>query len=567
MKKKNTVYIDNKPYFFEQGDTILDVARKNDIDIPHLCYHPDLPKVANCRTCLVENLNKEEITTSCTLVCKDGMKVNTKSEEINRLRKTNLELVLAQHTQNCNLCQSGLQCDTADLMKKYGVTGYKYSKEKVDAKKPKIGSLIEIDPKLCIGCRKCTEACKKQGIGYLELDKRGQEIHVKPTENKHIDCIFCGQCTLKCPVNAIREQNQVEDVERKLNAPDKIVIAQMAPSVRTSIGEEFGFPIGTNLSKKMYTAFRKLGFEKVFDVNMGADITTMVEAEELIERIEENEGLPMFTSCCPSWVKFIEFYYPEFIPNLTTCRSPQIHSGAAYKTWWAQKKGIDPKNIVVVSIMPCTSKKFEAQLEKLKVNGHYPVDHVLTTRETADLLKKHNIDPHDLKDSDVDKYGEYTGAAAIYGASGGVMESALRTAAYQMTGKDLEKLEFEQVRGTKGIKKTTVTIDGKELRLAVVSNTKNARIILQEIKKKPKAYHYIEFMTCPGGCLGGGGQPLSSTEETVKERIKSLYKIDTESKIRKAHENPIVKEFFDYLDTLPEEKRKQILYTNYQKRS
>ena len=368
---------------------------------------------------------------------------------------------------------------------------------------------------------------------------------------------------MHCPVGAAREQSHLESVEKILKDKTKTVIVQMAPSVRASIGEEFGGEPGQDVTGQMYTAFRMLGFNKIFDVNMGADITTIVEAEELIDRIKNKGVLPLFTSCCPAWVKFVEFYYPEFIPNLTTSRSPQIHSGAAYKTWWSEKEKINPKNIVVVSIMPCTSKKYEAAHEKLKINGMHAVDYVLTTRETALLLKKHNINPLDLSPSKVDHFGEYSGAAAIYGASGGVMESALRTAVKLVTGTDLKKLEFEAVRGMEGIKKTIVEVGGIKLKIAVVSTPKNARIILEELKKNPHAYDYVEFMACPGGCIGGGGQPLPTTDRIVKKRIAGLYAIDNGMSLRLAHENLVVKDFFTYLKKLPQKKQHELLHTHY----
>ena len=317
----------------------------------------------------------------------------------------------------------------------------------------------------------------------------------------------------------------------------------------------------------MYTALRKLGFDKVFDVNMGADITTYVEATELVERIKNKGVLPMFTSCCPGWVKYAEFYHPEILSHLTTARSPQIHSGGAYKTWWAKKERINPKKIVVVSLMPCTSKKYEASMKKLKINGMYPVDHVLTTRETATLLRKHKIDPTKLKASKVDPEGSYSGAAAIYGASGGVMESALRSAHYFLTGKELKRPEFKQVRGMQGIKEAKVKIGKKILRVAVAATAKNAAALIEKLKKNPKAYDYVEVMACPGGCIGGGGQPIPSTEKIIEKRIQALYKIDDKMKLRKAHKNPVVKEFFEeYVSKLPKKKQEALLYTSYRRK-
>ncbi len=569
MSKMVTIYIDDQAYQVEEGQSVLQIALENKIDIPHLCYHEDLPIEANCRLCLVENEGKT--TTSCTLKASEGMKVKTKSKELVKIRQQNLSLLLASHQKNCPKCQQKQPCPAFGLMQKYGVTSEEYERKMLDLAIHKMGSAAEFDPNLCVKCGRCVNVCAEIGINFLKFAGSGADTHLTYNENPKVDCIYCGQCTVHCPVNAIREQSHLSPVEAVLADPEKVVIAQMAPSVRASIGEEFGLEPGLNLEKKMFTALRQLGFDKIFDVNMGADITTMVEAQELTERLKkkfagEETVLPMFTSCCPGWVKFLEFYYPEMIPHLTTARSPQIHSGAAYKTWWAEKSGIDPGKIVVVSIMPCTSKKYEAAMEKFEFEfqGKHlkPVDYVLTTREIAALLKKNHLDLPQLKESEADSAGAYSGAAAIYGASGGVMESALRSAARILNGQELPKIDLEEVRGMKGIKRATIKIGDKEVKVAVVATARNARSILEEIKKGKADYDYIEFMACPGGCIGGGGQPLTSTLAIVKQRIAGLYAIDQQKNLRRAHENPVVQEFFTYLSTrlfLAQE----ILYTNY----
>lgn len=569
MSKMVTIYIDDQAYQAEEGKSVLQIALENKIDIPHLCYHEDLPIEANCRLCLVENEGKT--TTSCTLKASEGMRVNTKNEELVKIRHQNLSLLLADHQKNCPKCQQNLPCPAFALMQKYGVTSEEYERKMLDLAIHKMGSAAEFDPNLCVKCGRCVNICAEIGINFLKIEGSGSNAHLAYSENPKVDCIYCGQCTVHCPVNAIREQSHLKQVEAVLADSDKIVIAQMAPSVRASIGEEFGLEPGINLEKKMFTAFRQLGFDKVFDVNMGADITTLVEAQELTERLKkkfagEETVLPMFTSCCPGWVKFLEFYYPEMIPHLTTARSPQIHSGAAYKTWWAQKAGVDPSKIVVVSIMPCTSKKYESEMEKLKFELEglklKPVDYVLTTRETAALLKKNKINLPELADSEVDREGEYSGAAAIYGASGGVMESALRSTARMLTAQELPKIDLEEVRGMKGIKRATIKIGDKEVKVAVVATARNARNVLEEIKKGKADYDYIEFMACPGGCIGGGGQPLTSTNAIIKKRIAGLYDIDQKKNLRRAHENPMVQEFFKYLAAKPS-LAQEILYTNY----
>ncbi len=562
------VYINKKEYFAQPGENILQVAIKNGVEIPHFCYHEDLPIEANCRVCLVEIEKTGKVVTSCTLKAKEGLAVNTDSAKVKRLRLKNLELLLAGHSKNCPKCKSGLYCRVDEIAKKYKISLTKYKRPKSKEKLHKMCQAAELDPQLCIACNNCVAICQKIGIGFLEMQGKNIQTHATYTRNPNIDCIYCGQCTVHCPVGSAREQSQIREVEKALRNKSKVLIAQMAPSVRASIGEEFGLPVGTDLTGQVYTAFRKLGFDKVFDVNMGADITTVVEAEELAERIKKNENLPMFTSCCPAWVKFVEFYHPELINNLTTARSPQIHSGGAYKTWWAEKEGVDPKNIIVVSFMPCTSKKYEARHEKLKINGLFPVDYVLTTREFAVLLKKRKIDLPKLKPGQVDLPGTFSGAGAIYGASGGVMESALRTAYYKITGQELDKIEFEAVRGIEGIKKTQIKIGERILNVAVAATAANAEKLIQEIKKNKNAYDYIEVMACPGGCIGGGGQPIPSTLRIVKKRIEALYGIDSRMKIRKAHLNPVVKDFFDnYINRLPEVERQKILKTTYSRKN
>ena len=561
------VSINGKEYFATEGESILQTAIDNGIDIPHFCYHEDLPIGSSCRTCLVEDVKTGRVVTSCSIKAEEGVAIITDTPKVKELRLKNLELLLAGHQKNCPRCQKGTYCRVANEIGKYGVSTVKYWRPEIQEKLHLMSQAALLDPQLCIACNKCVEICEKIGIGFLEMHGKNIQTHATWTRKPDVDCIYCGQCTVHCPVGSAREQNQIEDVEKALADKDKIVIAQMAPSVHASLGEEFGLPVGTDITGRAYTAFRKLGFDHVFDVNMGADITTIVEAAELVERIKENKNLPMFTSCCPAWVKFMEFYHPEMLDHLTTSRSPQMHSGAAYKTWWAKKEGIDPHKIVVVSFMPCTSKKYEARHEKMKIDGMWPVDHVLTTREFGALLKKHNIDLPNLEPTEVEEPGTYSGAAAIYGASGGVMESALRTAYFDITGKELEKVEFEKVRGIEGIKKAEIEINGRTLKVAVASTAANAEKIIQEIKKDPSSYDYVEVMACPGGCIGGGGQPIPTTLKIVAKRIESLYKVDSQMKLRKAHLNPVVRDFFDnYIAKLPVAAREKILNTSYSRK-
>ncbi|MFP4022388.1 MAG: [FeFe] hydrogenase, group A [Candidatus Paceibacterota bacterium] len=556
------IEINGEIYSVSPDENILQIALRSGIDIPHFCYHEDLPLESRCRACLVEANGK--VTTSCDLKAVEGLSVKTETPEILNLRKTNLELLLAEHKERCPKCQEGLFCKVMETMEKYGISGKEYKRPYIHLEPHKLCQAAEIDPNLCIACNNCVEICKKTGIGFLELKGGNAYTYAGETHEENKDCVYCGQCTVHCPVGAAREQSEIKEVEEALEDSNKTVIAQMAPSVRVSIGEEFGKPVGTELTKECYTAFRKLGFDQVFDVNTGADITTIVEAEELVERIKEGRDLPMFTSCCPAWVKFMEFYHPDLLHLLTSSRSPQIHCGGVYKTWWAEKENIDPKNIVVVSFMPCTSKKYEARHEKLKINGLQPVDLVLTTREMGALLKKHNIDLSDMEPGEADSLGKYSGAGAIYGASGGVMESALRTAYYKISGSELGKLDLQSVRGMKGIKEAEVNIAGNILKVAVVATMKNAAKIIEDIRNGKNKYDYIEVMACPGGCIGGGGQPIPTTDEIVKKRIASIYEMDSGMDLRKAHLNPIVIDLFEnYISKLSEEERRALLETHY----
>ncbi len=570
-KKQITIQINDQSYTVEEGRSVLQIALEHQLDLPHLCYHQDLPIKANCRTCLVEVTSpgklQHQVVTACNLKAVDGLAVKTNSPAAEKLRKKNLELILAGYPELASACHQQYGGPVQKLIERYQLEP-SVNKAPVEEPVHSLGTAAEFDPQACVACRNCVDICQEIGIGFLELTGKGAQTTITYNKDPQVDCIYCGQCTVHCPVGAVREQCQLAEVEAALKDPEKITIAQMAPSVRASIGEAFGQPYGCDLSPQMFTAFRQLGFDYVFDVNMGADITTMIEARELVERLEGKSKLPlpMFTSCCPAWVKFIEFYRPDLIPHLTTSRSPQIHSGGAYKTWFAKEAGLDPEKIVVISFMPCTSKKYEANHEKLKVNGLKPVDYVLTTRETAALLKKHQLDLPNLEAGKVDRAGTYSGAGAIYGASGGVMESALRTAAHLLTGQDLPKLEFEGVRGIQGIKRAEVELAGQTLRVGVVSTPKNARQVLAELEQNPDAYHYLEFMACPGGCIGGGGQPIPSTQEIVKKRIVGLYQIDDKMQMRSAHQNPVVKEFLEYVESLPEEERQELLYTHYRRR-
>ncbi|MCX6798412.1 MAG: [FeFe] hydrogenase, group A, partial [Candidatus Falkowbacteria bacterium] len=498
IKKKISVRLDGVNIKCFSGETVLEVARKNEIFIPALCFHPDLDIKANCRVCVVEIKGQLKLVTACSTEVYDGLEILTDSKKVRAARNLNIELLFAEHEEKCPTCTLRYNCVLLDLAKKYQIKVTRFTDRKSRREIYKFGGAVEIDGSQCIDCRNCVEVCSQvQNINYLAIAGKGTSQEIVPTKNKEVDCIYCGQCTLHCPVAAAQEQDQWELVAKALADKNKIVVAQFAPSVRVAIGEEFGLAYGEETTGQTVAALKKLGFAHVFDVNFGADITTMVEAQELLDRLADKKSIkPMITSCCPAWVKYVEFFAPELIPNLTSARSPQIHIGGVIKTYWAEMMKINPKRIVVVSVMPCTAKKFEARRSELKVNGLYPVDFVITTREFAYLLKSNKINLASLKPEASDKiFSEGSGAAVIYGSSGGVMESALRTA-YALACRDEKarlcssRIDFKEVRGLEDFKEAIIDIAGRKLRVGVV----NGIGVFDKIKKNLKNYDYIEVM-------------------------------------------------------------------------
>ncbi|MBU1110962.1 [FeFe] hydrogenase, group A [Patescibacteria group bacterium] len=565
MSKKIKIKINNQIIECIEDQTILEVAQENGIDIPALCYHSDLSVKANCRMCLVEIEGRDGLHTSCSTKVEEGMKVITDSPKIGRARKINLELVFAQHREECNDCVWNFNCQLLKLAKKHQVKIARFSDRKNDFPVYQFGPSLIFDSSKCIDCGNCVEVCKKQQANFLETEERGHLYRVVPTQDKNKDCIYCGQCIVHCPVGAFEAVGEFEDIEEPIKQENKIVVFQIAPSLRTSIGEEFGLPYGEVVTEKLVAGIKKLGVDKVFDTSVGADFTTFEEAKELIEKLEAGCG-PCLSSCCPAWVKFVEFNYPEFISCLATTRSPQSILGGLIKTYWAQKEGLNPKDIVVVSVMPCVAKKYEIQKEELKIDGMKPVDYVLTTRELAHLFVKHKIDLVGIEPKEADApLGIPSGAGVIYGASGGVVESALRTAYAMMTKDNPPEVEFKKVRGMEGLKKAEIMMNGRTVRIAVANGIENAKIILEELKRDPRKYDAVEVMACFGGCIGGGGQPVPADAKIRQKRAESLYQIDAKNQNRLAHENPVVKQVYKEFLTTDEIIRK-ICHTSYSKK-
>ncbi|MBT4516579.1 MAG: 4Fe-4S binding protein [Candidatus Komeilibacteria bacterium] len=566
MPKKISIFINNKKYSAEIGQSVLDIAKQNNIDITTLCHHPDIKVQGSCRLCLVEIKGKKGLHTSCNTQVEDGMKILTDSKNISRAKQINLELIFSEHCEECGDCIYSQDCTIKEFAKKYDVKITKYEDRKKGYPVHKFGPALEFDTSKCIDCGLCVDVCKKEGVDFLEYKKKGKFYEVCPSSKKDKDCIYCGQCLTHCPVGAFEGVGEFEDVDKYIDVKGKTVVFQFAPSIRSSIGEEFGMPVGTVVTGKLIAAIKALGIEHVFDVCVGADMTTMEEATELIERLEDDKPLPMFTSCCPAWVKYLEFYRPDLIPNLTTVRSPQVIMGGIIKTYWAKQMNIKPKDIIVVGIMPCVAKKYEIERKQNYLNGMKAVDQILTTRELAHLLRKKKIDLASIKpDNAKSPLLKPSGAGVIYGSSGGVMESALRAAYKKMTGKRMPKLNLKEVRGIQGFKKAKIKIAGKTLKVGVVNGIANAKKLLKELEKDPKAYDYVEVMACFGGCIGGGGQPVPINDEIRQKRSAALYNLDTKKVARSADENPIIKKM--YKDFFNDDKnRHSVCHTSFRKK-
>lgn len=568
------IKINNMPLSVPKGISILEAARMAGIEIPTLCYLKKINEIGACRICMVEVKGARSLVTACVYPVNEGMEIFTNTERVRKSRKTTLELILSTHDRKCLSCVRSGTCELQQLCKEFGVD----DEGRFDGAKPVHeydDSAIHMirDNGKCILCRRCVAACQAQHISVIGANARGFDTHIGSAFERPLDsvaCVSCGQCIVNCPTGAIYEKDDTAKVLEAINDPEKFVVVHTAPSIRVTLGECFGMHIGTNVQGKMVAALRRLGFDKVFDTDFGADLTIVEEANEFLGRVQNGGVLPMITSCSPGWIKYCEHYYPDMLDHLSTCKSPQQMSGAIIKTWYAEKMGIDPKDIVVVGIMPCTAKKFETKRDDQAASGYPDVDYSLTTRELGRMIESAGIYFKHLPDEEFDNpLGDSTGAAVIFGATGGVMEAALRTAVEKLSGEELKSLDFTEVRGTDGIKEASYTVNGMEVKVCVVSGLANANTIMEKVKNGTADYHFIEIMGCPGGCVNGGGQPIQHAVvrnfvDLRARRAAALYEADKDMPLRKSHENEAVKRLYaEFLGEPGSHKAHEVLHTSY----
>ncbi len=568
------IKINNMPLSVPKGISILEAARMAGIEIPTLCYLKKINEIGACRICMVEVKGARSLVTACVYPVNEGMEIFTNTERVRKSRKMTLELILSTHDRKCLSCVRSGTCELQQLCKEFGVD----DEGRFDGANPVHeydDSAIHMirDNGKCILCRRCVAACQAQHISVIGANARGFDTHIGSAFERPLDsvaCVSCGQCIVNCPTGAIYEKDDTAKVLEAINDPEKFVVVHTAPSIRVTLGECFGMHIGTNVQGKMVAALRRLGFDKVFDTDFGADLTIVEEANEFLGRVQNGGVLPMITSCSPGWIKYCEHYYPDMLDHLSTCKSPQQMSGAIIKTWYAEKMGIDPKDIVVVGIMPCTAKKFETKRDDQAASGYPDVDYSLTTRELGRMIESAGIYFKHLPDEEFDNpLGDSTGAAVIFGATGGVMEAALRTAVEKLSGEELKSLDFTEVRGTDGIKEASYTVNGMEVKVCVVSGLANANTIMEKVKNGTADYHFIEIMGCPGGCVNGGGQPIQHAVvrnfvDLRARRAAALYEADKDMPLRKSHESEAVKRLYaEFLGEPGSHKAHKVLHTSY----
>lgn len=582
---KINIKIEGVPYQVEQGMTILEAAKACGYEIPSLCaYNHGECSQGSCRVCLVEATGARGLVASCVYPVAEGMEITISSPKAVQARRSSVELLLSNHNRNCQECDKNGKCELLHVAILTGAREGLYEGEKTPVTVDALTPSIKRDTSKCVLCGRCIERCKNaHGLSVLGFEKRGFKTIVAPAQNRSFadsPCILCGQCVSVCPTGALMEVSEIDKVDEAFKQ-GKYVVVQTAPAVRAALGEEFDMPIGTLVTGKMVAALRRLGFKKVFDTNFGADLTIMEEATELLNRVKEGGTLPMITSCSPGWINYAEYYYGDLLGHLSSCKSPHEMFGAILKTYYAEQNGIKPEDMFVVSVMPCTAKKFEKERKQLMVNGLKDVDAVLTTRELAKLIKRAGIRFTKLPDEqfDNDIVGEYTGAGVIFGATGGVMEAALRTAAFVLDGKELEHVELQDVRGMQGIKEATYHLGGMDVKVAVASGMKNAKVLLDQIREGKSPYHFIEIMGCPGGCVAGGGQPfvkpcfLPNEDDDILDtfrdkRASALYQEDESKQIRVSHRNEQIKKLYDeFLGEPNSHLAHELLHTSYAART
>jgi iron-only hydrogenase group A len=564
--------VNNKPIKAKTGEMLLTALKRNGVSVPTLCHMEGLIPTGACRMCVVEVDGQRSLVPSCAFPVAEGMKVKTHSPRVVRARKTIVELLLANHPDDCLYCVRNGCCELQELAEELGVRQKRYAGAKIAHKLDTSSPSLMRDPAKCILCGRCVRTCEEiQTVASIDFIGRGSKTIVGTAFDAGLNvssCINCGQCVMVCPTGALREQSTIKEVLSAINDPNMVVVAQHAPAVSVTLAEELGLKVGSDVSGIMTAALRAIGFDKVFETSFSADLTIMEEGSELVERIKSGGVLPMFTSCSPGWIKFVEQFYPEFLPNLSTCKSPQQMLGAIVKSYWADKQNIDPHKIFSVSIMPCVAKKFEAGRQEMLRHSVPDVDAVLTTRELARMIRMFGLDVHSLTADSADTpFGSRSTAGKLFGAGGGVMEAAIRSAHFLLTGEEMTNLKIQSLRGLAGVKEARVEIAGLDIGVAAVSGLGNARRLLDQIKAGRKDLHFIEVMTCPGGCIAGGGQPLGADADAIRKRMQALYNIDRDETVRVSHKNADVQRLYmEFLDKPLSHKSHELLHTHYVKR-